>query len=42
MPFSDIFTKHPLSHSVAEAQKVMGILDFIFTECEKQLADYGE
>ncbi|MCP4105253.1 MAG: hypothetical protein GY749_06915, partial [Desulfobacteraceae bacterium] len=38
---TNVFTKNLLSYSVAEAQKVVGILDFIFTECDKQLADYG-
>ncbi len=37
----NVFTKNLLSYSVAEAQKVIGILDFIFTECDKQLADYA-
>jgi len=33
----DIFTRELLSYSTADPQKVFGILDFIFAECEKQL-----
>ncbi len=33
----DTFTKHPLSYSIAEPQKVLGNLDYVFTECEKQV-----
>lgn len=34
---SNIFTKHILSYSITDPQRIFGILDFIFTECEKQL-----
>ena len=33
----NVFTKHPLSYSIADPARVFGILDFIFMECEKQL-----
>jgi len=33
----DIFTKHSFSYSIAEPQKVFGILDFVFEQCEKQI-----
>jgi hypothetical protein len=33
------FTKHPLSYSICESQKVFGNLDFIFAKCEKQVAN---
>lgn len=36
----NIFTKHPLSFSIAEPQKVLGNLDYVFAECEKQI-QYG-
>jgi hypothetical protein len=32
------FTKHPLSYSIAEPQKIFGNLDFIFAECEKSVS----
>ena len=31
----NIFTKHPISYSIDNPQKVFGNLDFVFTECEK-------
>jgi len=31
------FTKHPLSYSISEPQKVFGNLDFVFAACEKQV-----
>jgi len=31
------FTKHPFSYSIAEPQKVLGNLDYVFAECEKQI-----
>jgi hypothetical protein len=31
------FTKHPFSYSIAEPQKVLGKLDYVFAECEKQV-----
>jgi hypothetical protein len=33
----NIYTKHPLSYSIADPQKVFGNLDFVFAECEKQI-----
>jgi hypothetical protein len=33
----NIFTKHPLAYSINEPEKVLGLLDFIFSECEKQI-----
>lgn len=32
-----VFTKHTLAYSVNEPEKVLGLLDFIFAECEKQI-----
>ncbi len=34
---TNTFTKHPLSYSISEPQKVFGNLDFVFAECEKQV-----
>ena len=34
----DTFTKHLVSYSISAPNKIYGILDFIFTECEKQIA----
>lgn len=34
---TNIFTKHLLSYSISESQKILGNLDFIFAECEKQV-----
>ena len=34
---TNIFAKHPLAYSITDPAKVFGILDFIFTACEKQL-----
>jgi len=31
------FTKHPLSYSIADPQKVFGNLEFVFAQCEKQI-----
>lgn len=31
------FTKHIVSYSISAPNKIFGILDFIFTECEKQI-----
>lgn len=31
------FTKHSISYSVAEPQRIFGLLDHIFTECEQQI-----
>lgn len=33
----DIFTKHFVSYSISAPNKIFGILDFIFAECEKQI-----
>ncbi len=33
----EVFTQHTLSYSVTEPKKVFGILDYLFTECEKQI-----
>ncbi len=33
----NIFTKHLLSYSINEPDKLFAILDFIFAECEKQI-----
>ena len=33
----NIFTKHAISYSVAEPQRIFGILDHIFTACEQQI-----
>lgn len=32
-----VFTQDPLPRSIAEAPKVLGALDFVFAECERQL-----
>jgi hypothetical protein len=32
-----VFTKHTLAYSINEPEKVLGLLDFIFSECEKQI-----
>jgi hypothetical protein len=37
---TNVFTKHPLSYSISESQKVFGNLDFIFAECEKQVENH--
>jgi len=34
---TNIFTKHLLSYSISDPQKILGNLDFIFAECEKQV-----
>ncbi len=31
------FIKHSFSYSIAEPQKVLGNLDYVFAECEKQI-----
>ena len=31
-----VFTKHALSYSISEPKKVYGLLEHIFTECEKE------
>ena len=33
----EIFTKHIVSYSISAPNKIFGILDFIFAECEKQI-----
>ncbi len=33
----NIFTKHPFSFSITESQRILGILDYIFAECNKQI-----
>ncbi|OQY44849.1 MAG: hypothetical protein B6242_11775 [Anaerolineaceae bacterium 4572_78] len=33
----DVFTKNLLSYSISDPAKVLGILDYIFAECEKQV-----
>ncbi|MBC8235885.1 hypothetical protein H8E77_40590 [bacterium] len=33
----NVFTRDPLSYTIADPQRVFGILDFVFMECEKQL-----
>jgi len=33
----NVFTRHPLAYSISEPEKVMGLIDFVFGECEKQL-----
>ncbi|OQY48442.1 MAG: hypothetical protein B6242_02345 [Anaerolineaceae bacterium 4572_78] len=34
----DVFTKNLWSYSISDPARVLGILDYIFTECEKQVA----
>ena len=34
---SNTFTKHPLPYSISDPQRIFGILDFIFSECERQI-----
>jgi len=34
---TNAFTKHPLPYSISDPQRILGILDFIFAECEQQL-----
>jgi hypothetical protein len=34
---SNIFTKHLLSYAISEPQKIFGLLDYLFTACEKQI-----
>jgi hypothetical protein len=34
----NIFTKHPVSYSIGEPERVFGLVDFLFAECEKSLA----
>jgi hypothetical protein len=34
----DVFTRHPVAFSIADMDRLLGILDFVFSECEKQLA----
>lgn len=34
---TNTFTKHPLPYSISNPQRIFGILDFIFAECEQQL-----
>jgi hypothetical protein len=31
------FTKHPVSYAISEPNRVLGILNFVFTRCEKQI-----
>jgi hypothetical protein len=33
----NVFTKHSVSYSIAEPQKILGNLDYVFAECEKQV-----
>ncbi|HID98666.1 MAG TPA: hypothetical protein EYP59_00010 [Thiotrichaceae bacterium] len=33
----NVFTKQAFSYSIAEPQKVLGNLDYVFGECEKQI-----
>jgi hypothetical protein len=33
----NVFTKHPLAYSISEPEKVLGLIDFVFAECEKEL-----
>ena len=33
----NVFTRDLLSYTIADPQRVLGILDFVFMECEKQL-----
>ena len=33
----NVFTRDPLAYTIAHPQKVLGILDYIFAACEKQL-----
>ena len=32
----NVFTKHAVSYSINEPKKVLGLLNYIFTECEKE------
>ncbi len=32
------FTKEPFAHSIDSPQKLAGTLDYLFTECEKQIS----
>jgi hypothetical protein len=34
----NVFAKHPLAYSISEPEKVMGLIDFVFSECEKEIA----
>jgi len=34
----NVFTKHPLAYSISEPEKVLGLIDYVFAECEKQLS----
>jgi hypothetical protein len=34
----NVFTKHPLAYSISEPEKVIGLIDYVFTECEKELS----
>lgn len=33
----NVFVKHPLPYSISEPGRVLGLIDFVFSECEKQL-----
>jgi len=35
--YQDTFIKHPFSYSIAEPHKVLGNLNYVFAECEKQI-----
>lgn len=35
----NVFIKHPLAYSISEPEKVLGLIDFVFAECEKQLSE---
>lgn len=34
---SNTFTKHSLPYAISDPQRIFGILDFIFSECERQI-----
>jgi len=33
----NVFNRHPSAYSINEPEKVLGLIDFVFGECEKQL-----
>lgn len=34
----NLFTRHSFSYTMTDAQKIFGVLDYIFSECEKQVS----
>jgi hypothetical protein len=33
-----VFTRHPIAYSIADPERIFGLLDFVFTECERALS----